>query len=160
MCGAYPYQQGDLLSFLVAVTKAKKILELGTGVGYSSAVMASVDTAIEIETIDQDKSHVDLARKNWQQLGLERQITTFVDKAEVVLPELTGPYDLIFFDGYSPSLKFIVQFGRLLKKEGLLITANMFLKDQLGGKYMRALQKTSRWQTMSVGDTTVALKLF
>ncbi len=57
-------------------------------------------------------------------------------------------------------MKFLSEFERLLPIGGLLITANMFLRDKTGGKYMRALQKTKHWQTAVFSDTAVSVKLF
>lgn len=159
-CGAYPYESANMLSMLVTLTKSKRILELGTGLGYTAAFLACDNENIHIDTIDRDEGHVELARQNWQELGVTDKITAYIDKAEVILPELAGPYDLIFFDGHTPSMKFLIQFERLLKKGGLLVTANMFLRDKTGGKYMRALQRHNKWQVGVYADTAVALKLF
>jgi predicted O-methyltransferase YrrM len=145
---------------LVNVSKSKQILELGTGLGYTAAFMSLHNEDIHIETIDRDEGHMGLARENWQELGVSDRIMDHLEKAEVILPTLTRQYDLIFFDGHVPSMKFLIQFERLLKKDGLLITANMFLRDKTGGKYMRALQKNNKWQIGVFADTAVALKLF
>jgi len=159
-CGGYPYEHADMLRLFIMLKKPFKILELGTGLGYTSAVMAKSSKDIQIDTLDQDETHVELAKRSWQTLGVTSQITPHIGKAEDVLPKLTGEYDLIFFDGYSPSMKFFTQFERLLKKNGILVTANMFLKDERGGKYMRALSQKHRWQLGVFADTTVAIKLF
>ncbi len=159
-CGAYPYESADLLSMLVNISKSKRILELGTGLGYTAAFMTLNNEDVHIDTIDRDEEHMELACKNWQEMGVSDKITAYLDKAETILPELTGPYDLIFFDGHTPSMKFLIQFERLLKKGGLLVTANMFIRDKTGGKYMRALQRHKKWQIGVFADTAVALKLF
>lgn len=160
-CGSYPYEHADVLSVLITATQAKKVLELGTGLGYSAAVMASANREVHIDTIDKDSTHADFARRNWEELKVQSQITLYMDKAEEVLSTLQDKsYDIIFFDGYVPSMKFLLKFEKLLKKGGILITANMFLRDENGGKHMRALQKRYRWQTAVFADTTIAVKLF
>jgi len=158
-CGGYPYEHADVLAVLVNALNAQRILELGTGLGYTSSVMASSSATSHIDTIDQDSSHMEMAQGNWDELDLSSQITPRLGKAEAILPELSGPYDLIFFDGHVPSLKFLIQFERLLRKGGLLITANMFLRDQTGGKYMRALQKPNQWRLGVFADTALTVKL-
>lgn len=159
-CGGYPYEHADMLSLLIKLTNSKSILEFGTALGYTSAVMASTQKDVHIDTLDQDEDHLKIAKKNWEELGLSSQITSYLGKAEASLPGLPGPYDLIFFDGHTPSMKFLTQFERLLKKGGLLVTANMFLRDKTGGKYMRALQRHKKWQVGVFADTAIALKLF
>lgn len=159
-CGGYPYENAEILRLFITSTSAKKILELGTGTGYTAAYMANISDDIYIDSIDQDEDHGKIAQANWENVGIDQQITQYLGKAESVLPSLNDIYDLIFFDGYSPSMKFLSHFERLLKKNGILITANMFLKDDLGGKYMRALQRTNRYQMGVIEDTTIAIKLF
>jgi predicted O-methyltransferase YrrM len=159
-CGGVPYQHGDVLSAIVAVARPLRVLELGTGVGYSAACILNGYDKTLIETIDQDSTHLAIANENWQKLGIAKRVTTHCDKAEVVLPRLSGSYDLIFADGYEPSMKFLLHFERLLKKGGVLLTANLFLKDPQGGRYLRELLKSHRWQTGVFGDTALSVKLF
>lgn len=158
LCGGYPYEHGDVLSVLAASTKSTRILEFGTGLGYTAACLAVDNTEAIIDTIDQDDTHIAMATQNWQMLGIQSQITPYHGKAEAILPDLSPEYDLIFFDGYAPSLKFLVHFERLLKPGGLLVTANLFVKDPKGGKYMRALKNTKKWHSGFFADTAISIK--
>lgn len=159
-CGGHPYQHADMLRLFVSLTKPKRVLELGTGLGYSAICLAQGSDVTYVDTIDRDALHLDLAQKNWEDFDFNDRINPLFGKAEEVLPRLKPEYDLIFFDGYTPSMKFLLQFERLLKKDGLLITANMFLRDKTGGKYMRSLHKTNRWTTAVFADTAVSVKRF
>lgn len=158
-CGGYPYQHGDVLTALVSATKSKKILELGTGLGYTAACLAFGNVVNVVDTIDQDKSHLDTALDNWKSLNIEKQIKTYHGKAEAILPELNAQYDFIFFDGYAPSVKFLIHFERLLKINGTLVTANLYVKDPKGGKYVRALKDRKKWQTGFFADTAISVKI-
>lgn len=158
-CGGYPYEYGDVLSSLVAATKPQKILEVGTGLGYTAVCMMSGFGQAFIDTIDQDAEHSLLAKRQWQAAGIEKQITQHIDKAEAVLPTLSGPYDFIFFDAYAPSMKFMIQYERLLKKGGVLMTANLFVKDESGGKYVRELKRKWKWRSGFFADTAISVKL-
>lgn len=159
-CGGYPYEHGDVLSALVAATKSKRVLEFGTGLGYTAACLALGNNGhVYVDTIDQDQSHIDIALDNWRSLDLEKYITAHHGKAEAILPDLSDSYDLIFFDGYAPSLKFLVHFERLLKQNGTLVTANLFVKDPKGGKYVRALKNNQKWKSGFFADTAISVKL-
>lgn len=160
LCGGYPYEHGDVLSVLAAATQSKRILEFGTGLGYTAACLALGNRAAIIDTIDQDDSHIVLATRHWETLGIQSQIIPYHGKAEAILPDLSPEYDLIFFDGYAPSLKFLIHFERLLKTGGLLVTANLFVKDPKGGRYMRALKNTKKWQSGFFADTAISIKRF
>lgn len=93
-----PYDYGDVLKILTKAVRPVRILELGTGVGYSTACFAEADKKVKIDTIDQDGEHLAIAQSKWVELGIEKSITTFCDKAEAILPELHDQYDMIFFD--------------------------------------------------------------
>lgn len=159
-CGGVPYDHSDVLMALVSAGGCMKILEVGTGLGYTAACMARGNGNAHIDTIDQDASHIEIAKENWQQLNVVNSITTHFGKAEGILKILDREYDLIFFDGYVPQRKMLVEFERLLKNGGILVTANLFLRDQNGGKYMTELLDLRKWETVVFADTAVSIKQF
>ncbi len=157
LCGAVPYQNGDLLIDLVAGNKAIRILEIGTGVGYSTACLALGNKEAVVETVDKDAIHVALAKENCEKLNLADRVHFYQSKAEDVFPKLIGPYDLIFYDGHIPQKKFVAQFEKLLKKGGLAVSTNLFLGDESGGRYLKLLL-TTKWETKVIGDTAISIK--
>lgn len=157
-CGAVPYQKRDLLIDLVKKYKAQRILEIGTGVGYSTACLAAGNKNASVETIDKDAIHIMFAKENCENLGLSKRVIFYQAKAEDVFPKLREGFDLIFYDGYAPQRKFVAQFERLLKKGGIAITANLFLSVPSGGKYLKLL-KTEKWTTEVIEDNAISIKL-
>ena len=63
-CGAYPYDNGPLLAALAAAANARRILELGTALGYTALSFASGAPDSTVDTIERDPEHVQLARDN------------------------------------------------------------------------------------------------
>lgn len=159
-CGGYPYEYGKILTSLVAATQAKNILEFGTGLGYTAICLAQGNENAHIDTVERDESHLAMAKKYWEIFHITHQITPHFGKAEVIIPELEKQYDLIFFDGYAPSLKFLEHYDRLLKVNGTLVTANLFVKDPKGGKYLRALNRYKKWHTGVFADTAISVKRY
>lgn len=156
-CGAVPFQSGDLLISLVRKYKAKKILEVGTGVGFSTACLAFTEN-VQVQTVDKDPIHIMFAEENIEKLGLTDRVTFYQSKIEDVFPRLpSGEYDLIFCDGHVPQRKFAAQFERLLKKGGVALTANLFLSVPSGGKYLKSLQ-SGKWQTTIFEDNAISIK--
>src|SRR6185503_7966371 len=115
----------------------KRILEVGAGIGYSAFCLAGGYEGAVVDTIDQNAEHLSLAKETWEELGLSDRIHAFEGKAEGILPTLENQYDFIFYDGYVPQKKILLEFNKLLKNGGLLVTANLFLNDAQGGNYLK-----------------------
>ncbi len=158
-CGGHPYQYGDVLTTLITALQPVRVLEVGTALGYTAACIARGSQGVFVETIDQDATHLEQARKYWNELHYSQQIEDYEGKAEEILPQLSDEYDLIFFDGYTPQLKFLPYFAKLLRKNGVLVTANLFLSDSKGGRYLTLLQDKEKWQTGVFADTALSVKL-
>jgi len=117
---------GKLLVFLIKLTKAKKVLELGTSNGYSAIWMAAAlkETGGHITTIEgHDRMAVE-ATKNLNESGVDN-VELITGKIENILPELIlkkEKYDMIFQDSgkylYPLMLENTV---KLCKKGGMII---------------------------------------
>ena len=122
-----PIMLPDGILFLTNYIKennVKKVLEIGTAIGYSAIKMALVDSSIHITTIERDEVRYKEALKNIKKFGLEKQIDViFADAFDV---ELNDKYDLIFIDAAkSQSIKFFEKFKVYLKESGTIITDNI-----------------------------------
>jgi caffeoyl-CoA O-methyltransferase len=86
----------------------KRIVEVGTAIGYSTLWMAlGQPDGGAIVTIDPDTSRTDRARGYWRQAGIkDEQITVVSARALTALgqdePALAGPFDLAFIDALKP----------------------------------------------------------
>jgi predicted O-methyltransferase YrrM len=128
-CTVYPSGSGPVLGALAAATAAKRILELGCGLGYSALWLAyGSSPGGQVETIEHDAAHAGLARQNFVQEGYGERITVLQGRAVDLLPTLTGQYDLIFCDSDPDEYDaYLEHFMQLLRAGGLLITSNLFL---------------------------------
>lgn len=122
-----PIISKDGLEFIVEYIKehkVKKILEIGTAIGYSAINMAKVDENIKITTIERNEKMYAEARKNIRNSGLEKRITLVLKDALEV--NATGKYDLIFIDAAKAQyIKFFEKFKSNLSKNGVIITDNL-----------------------------------
>jgi predicted O-methyltransferase YrrM len=107
---------------LAAVTGARRILELGTGLGYSTRWLAH--SGAHVDTIEEDLTHAELARGHVDNADVE----IHVGAGSEVLPTLEPGYDLVFNDGEPIEFeRDLDEFERLLRPLGLLVSANLFL---------------------------------
>jgi predicted O-methyltransferase YrrM len=90
------------LAFLIHLTQAKAILEIGTFTGYSTLVMAhALSEDGHITTCDRNKLRTDTAKKNWEAGGVLDKITLRFGNASSTLQELKGEgkkFHLAFID--------------------------------------------------------------
>ncbi len=158
----YPSSNGPLLGALAAAARPKRLLELGCGLGYSSLWLAyGAGPRAYVETIEASKEHAKIAREHFQAEGLEKRIQVLVGEAGRVLPALKGRYDVIYFDtDPAVSLLALDHSERLLRKGGLLISANLFLgqfEPNIPGlekmaDYRLRILDTARWLTAYMAD--------
>ncbi|MBU2488819.1 MAG: O-methyltransferase [Proteobacteria bacterium] len=118
---------GGLLSLLSRAIRAKRVLELGTAMGYSGIFLARACSgeAACLTTVEADPDIAARARENFARAGVEDRVDVMEGQALEILSTLSGPYDLVFLDidkqGYAPTLPAI---HRLLRVGGLLVADN------------------------------------
>lgn len=117
----------SFLKFLLALKKPKKILEVGTAVGFSSILMAEYSPQdCKIVTIENYVKRIGTARDNFRRAGKEGQITLLEGDAAEILPTLQDSYDLIFMDAAKGQyIHFLPQLLRLLAEDGVLVSDNV-----------------------------------
>ena len=91
--------EGEFLALLVAVTGARRVLEIGTFTGYSSLSMAAaLPPDGTIVTCDVNPDHVELARRHIGTSPFAGRIEIRLGPALETLDTLPGPFDLVFVD--------------------------------------------------------------
>ena len=161
-CGAYPFSDGVALSILAATSRAERIIELGTAIGYTACCFAYGSRRARIDTVEMDAEHIKLARANIAAHDFSERISVHQGRFEAVLPQLeTDSYDIAFFDGFEPRMSYFEDLTRLLKQGGLMITANLGLGGD-AAKCREILMQSNEWLTHMMienGKTAVSVKL-
>lgn len=156
-CSAYPYEEYEKLFVLVNKYQPKKILEIGTGMGFTSVVMALANPEAFVDTIEKDPEHVKAAQEFISANNLSHRITVHNVMAEEFLATLRGSYDLIFFDGYQIHYEFLPHYERLLTPTGILILGNNQLTSKTSDRFFDELADHSKWKILGkFADTTIA----
>ena len=90
---------GQFLQLLIRAVKPRRILEIGTAIGYSTIWMArALAEEAELVTIEKDEDMYLAARENFQVAGLGEKIRPKFGDALEVLPLLGGEFDFVFID--------------------------------------------------------------
>lgn len=113
--------------WLCRLLGARRVLEVGTYLGLSSAGFAQADPGIQVDTIEIDPEHADIAEGWHREGGLQDRIRVHRGPALEVMAGLTGPYDLCFFDGDKNDNPGLIKEGiRLTRKGGVILVDNAF----------------------------------
>lgn len=128
--------EGSLLRILAQATRARRILELGTAIGYSGTWLArGLPEGGELVTVEGDPETAKLARENFEKTGVGGRVTILVGRAQDILEDLEGPFDLIFNDidklGYPEVLEPCIA---RLRVGGLLVTDNVLRRGRVARK--------------------------
>ena len=89
----------SFLKVLLAIKKPKRILEVGTAVGFSAILMSEyAPEDCHITTIEKYEKRIPIALENFKRAGKEDKITLLEGDALEILKGLEGTYDFIFMD--------------------------------------------------------------
>lgn len=119
--------EGKLLSVLVAISGAHRILEVGTFTGYSALCMAEAMPADgHVITLELRADHAAKAAEHIELAGLGERITVMQGPALDSLARLEGPFDMAFIDadkaGYPAYYDAVVP---LMRPGGLIVADNV-----------------------------------
>jgi predicted O-methyltransferase YrrM len=133
-CEVYPsnHLKARLLATLARSTSARRVLEIGGGLGYSALWLADgVGPSGSVETIDRFAEHVALIDRFAQQFGMAERLSAIEGEGEAVMNDLAGPYDLIHDDGwFAKRPSYFERMIALLRPGGTLAISNWFLIEQ------------------------------
>ncbi len=121
---------------LIADEKPQKILEIGTAVGYSAAVLlTSAPDSSYLWTIELDRDLAAEAEQNLAKLGLTQKAQVLQGDALEIMPQLIQcgeHFDLIFIDGPKGQYPRLFKLAdRLLEVRGILVADNIELHGML-----------------------------
>lgn len=97
-----PILRGPERALLVEAAREaapRRILEIGTAIGYSALLLAEVSPQAEIDTLEIDPVRHVRAEEVMQAAGFAARVHCHLGDAAEILPALTGSYDFVYLDG-------------------------------------------------------------
>ena len=122
-------EQGAFMALLVRLTRARRILEIGTFTGYSSTAMAlAMPEDGRITCLDVSREWTDVARRAWADAGVEDRVDLRIGPAVESLEQLDDDsFDLAFidadktgYDAYYTGCLRVVRAGGLIMIDNVL----------------------------------------
>ena len=135
----------EVIANILKDNKPKRILEIGTAVGYSAICFSKyLSEDGRIDTIERDEERVKQATENVKTMGLENQIYIYSGDAVEILPTLTEKYDMIFIDAAKGKYPFFLKESeRLLNSHGIIFADNILYKGYVMSDYNKHKQRTA-----------------
>jgi len=120
--------RGRLLELLARLRSPKRVLEVGSGAGYSALwFLRGMPPDGILDAIEQHPKVVQALQLTMKKAKLERRIKIHQGRAIDVLPGMRGPYDIVFIDadkdGYPTYLDHAL---RLTRSGSIILADNMF----------------------------------
>ena len=133
-----PVSDGETLNFLITQLTAlqpQNILELGTAVGVSGAVMLQTCPKARLTTIERDENFFKEAQQNFADLNLTERVTQIFGDAGEEIEKLEGQFDFIFLDCAKVQyVKYLPTLKKLLKTGGVLLADDILLFGYVTGE--------------------------
>lgn len=137
-------QSEGFMKSLLLLKRPENILEIGTGIAYSSIFMAKTLPQCTVTTIENYAPRISRAEENIKAAGLTGRIKLIKEDAADALPQLSDSFDFIFLDGPKGQYEaFLPRLIKLLEPGGILLADNVLQGGTIAlSRY--ALERRSR----------------
>ena len=135
----------EVVDKILTELKPKKILEIGTAVGYSAICFSEyLQKDGKIDTIERDKERVEEAKMNIEKVGVSDKINIYEGDAIDILPTLNDKYDVVFIDAAKGKYPFFLKEAlRMINKNGIILADNILYKGYVMSDYNKHKQRTA-----------------
>jgi caffeoyl-CoA O-methyltransferase len=118
--------EGAFLAFVVHLKRPRRVLEIGTFTGWSSIAMAgALPPGGMIVTCDVNEETTAIAHRYAEEAGVADRIDYRLGPALELLPELDGPFDLVFIDAWKDDyIAYYEAVLPLLADDGVILADN------------------------------------
>jgi hypothetical protein len=127
----------QLLFKTVYENKPKRILEIGTAIGFSALLMATANDDAIIDTVEKDTKRFERAKKAIEDANMTERINCISGDADSVISELSGNYDFVYLDGPKGQyLNHLKKIEKILSEKAVIVADNVLFKGLVkSGEY-------------------------
>lgn len=126
-------QHAKLLSLLVRIAGAHRVLEIGTLAGYSTIALArAVGPDGGVVSLEYEPAHAEVARANLERAGVADRVEVVVGAALQTLPQLqqrSEVFDLVFIDADKENNVSYVEWAVTLGRPGTVIVVDNIARN-------------------------------
>lgn len=134
----------EVIEKVLKEEKPKRILEIGTAVGYSASCFVRVCPEVIVDTIELNEERYNEALVNLKNIGIENNVNVYLGNAVEILPTLNNNYDIVFIDANKGKYPVFLQEAiRMINNNGLIIADNVLYKGYVMSDYNKHKQRTA-----------------
>lgn len=158
-------EKGRILEEIIREVKPKRVLEVGTLIGYSAVLIGKeLDTDARLITIEIHSDEAKIARENIKKAHIPPRVEVIVGNANDVLRKQSGKFDVVFIDAEKTEyLAYLCLIEKRLRKGSVVVADNAgIFADQMKEylEYVRSSRKySSRYVPVKEDGLEVSVKL-
>jgi len=153
--------RGRILVNVIREVKPKRVLEIGTFIGYSTILIGKeLETDAQLITIEIDPKNAEIAKENIRRAEIPPKVEVLVGDAREIIPRLEGKFDLVFIDAEKDQyLEYLQLVENKLHKGSIIIADNAeYAPSYL--HYVRSSGKySSKFVDTEAGGLEISIKL-
>ncbi|MBQ8406358.1 MAG: O-methyltransferase [Clostridia bacterium] len=125
----------QLLLLTVQMSKAERVLEIGTAVGLSASALLLSNEKMRVTTIELEEERYLEAKENFEKFGVADRVAAYLGDAGEIRAMMSGEFDFVFMDGPKAQYeKYLFDVKRLLKQGGVIFADDVLLFGWVDGK--------------------------
>jgi predicted O-methyltransferase YrrM len=141
--------RGQVLINIIRKIKPKRILEIGTFMGYSTILMGrELENDAKIITIEFNEDLARIAQENIKKAEIRPTVEIVVDDALNAIPRLDGEFDLVFLDGAKRQYTdYLISVESKLHKGSVVVADNVGVFANVIKKYLEYVRSSGRFDS-------------
>ncbi len=158
------WNSAEFLEQLIIITKPKRVLEIGTAIGYSTIRIArNLNSGATVDTIELSKNNIPIAINNFIKSGLTEKIKLLEGNAKNIMPHLKDKYNFIFLDVDKEDYEELFYLSlNLLKKGGIFFVDNLLWQGfaasdnmEVPNKYKRSTNQIRKFNKLFLNEPVI-----
>ena len=119
-------RRGQILVDVIRKNKPKRVLEVGTFIGYSAILMArELESTAHVISIEIDANEADSTRENIRKAKVRPTIGVITGDAAEAIPRLAGKFDMVFMDAKkTENMRYLQLVEPKLHKGSIIVADN------------------------------------
>lgn len=124
---------GQFLRFLIKLNNPKRVLEVGTAIGFSGLVMLDASKDIKkLVTIEKREDLAEIALKNMEEANEKKRVELKVGDALEVLKSMDDTFDFVFIDAAKGHYgEYFEEIKKMITPKGVIVCDNVLYKGMV-----------------------------